>query len=282
MSPATQPLTLSVHHDSWIRHQIRDLVLHLYAPVETAELLQVGLIALAQSLAQFDWEQTGDDAVVEAAFVAQARLRIKADMVDEVRQMTHLSRTQRRRWTMVKLAREHVSLRLRIQGELRDPSPEEVAVVTGLSVTEIGVLSRMAQLGPWDPDQGSHHLMELRSLRQPDGAQLQRAREDTAFVLERIAPLLLVCPRDQLKILQRHFGVSCCLKGQPLLPLERPDRMAWVRQAVLRLFPQGLDRRAHDGATDASSPEEVWPRRLSSLLQPARDVGSRARIQRMA
>jgi RNA polymerase sigma factor for flagellar operon FliA len=282
MSPAAQPLTLSVHHDSWIRHQIQDLVLHLHAPVETAELLQVGLIALAQSLAQFDWERPGTETAVELAFVAETRGRIKADMLDEVRQMTHLSRTQRRRWTLVKLAREHVLLRLRIQGELRDPTAEELAVVTGLSVTEIGVLSRMAQLGPWDPDQGSHHLMELRSLRQPDSAQLQRAREDTAFVLERIAPLLLVCPRDQLKILQRHFGVSCCLKGQPLLPAERPDRLAWMRHAVLRLFSQGLDRRAHDGAVDASSPEEVWPRRLSSLLQPVREAGKPVGLQRMA
>jgi RNA polymerase sigma factor for flagellar operon FliA len=282
MSSVTQPLTLSVHHDSWIRHQIRDLVLHLHAPVETAELLQVGLIALAQSLAQFDWERPGTESAVELAFAAEARSRIRADMLDEVRQMTHLSRTQRRRWTLVKLAREHVLLRLRIQGEFRDPTAEELAVVTGLSVTEIGVLSRMAQMGPWDPDQGSHHLMELRSLRQPDANQLQRAREDTVFVLERIAPLFLVCPRDHLRILQRHFGVSCRLNGEPLLPAERPDRLAWMRQAVVRLLPQGLDRRAHDGAVNTSSPEELWPRRLSSLLQPVRGAGKSLARQRMA
>lgn len=272
MSPANQSLTLSVHHDSWIRHQIRDLVLHLPAPVETAELLQVGLIALVQSVVHFDWDRPGTEAPAELAFAAEARARIKADLVDEVRQMTHLSSTQRRRWTLVKLAREHVLLRLRIQGEFREPSPEELAVLTGLSVTEIGVLGRMAQLGPWDAGQGSHHLMELRSLRQPDAAQQQRARADTAFVLERIAPLLLVCPRERLKVLQHHFGVACSVKGQPILPPPQRGRLAWVRLSLQRLFPKGLDRRAHANAGNASSPDDIWPRRLSSLLQPPKDA----------
>lgn len=283
MTPSTQQLMLSVHHDSWIRNQIRDLVLHLRAPVETAELLQVGLIALAQSAVQFDWDRPEGSAGAELAFVAHARERIKADMVDEVRQMTHLSRLQRRRWTLVKLAREHVQLRLRVQGEFRDPTPEELAVVTGLSVTEIEVLRRMAQLGPWDPDKGSHHLMELRSMRQADEAQQRRAREDTAFVLERIAPLLLLCPRDRLKALQRHFGVVCHFQGEAILPPERTNPVSWLLQWGRRLFPQGLERRAHDGAlVSGSSPEEVWPWRFNTLLQPpSGSVQQMAHSQRM-
>lgn len=264
MSPTAAQLSLSVHHDSWIRHQIRSLVLHMDAPVETAELLQVGLITLAQCAVQYDWDRPAGD----AAFVIHARERVKADMVDEVRQMTHLSRLQRRRWTLVKLAREHVQLRLRMQGDFRDPTPEELAVMTGLSVTEIEVLSRMTQLGPWDPGLGSHHLMELRALRQADEAQHRRAREDTAFVLERIAPLLLVCPRERLKLLQHQFGVACHLKGQALLPPPKPNRLAWLQQTGRRLFPRGLERRAHEGPSAASSSEELWPWRFNNLLQP--------------
>ena len=279
MSPPAPSITLSVHHDSWIRHQIRDLVLHLNAPVETAELLQVGLITLAQCAVQYDWNRPGG----QASFTAHARERVKADMIDEVRQMTHLSRLQRRRWTLVKLAREHVQQRLRVQGDFRDATPEELAVVTGLSVTEIEVLSRMAQLGPWDPGLGSQHLMELRSLRQSEEAMQRRAREDTAFVLERIAPLLLVCPRERLRELQHQFGVVCHLKGQAILPDVRRDRLNWLRQLGRRLFPHGLERRAHDGTIDASAPEELWPWRFNSLLQPpALAAQATAASQRMA
>ena len=67
-TPAKQ-LMLSVHHDSWIRNQIRDLVLHLHAPVETAELLQVGLIALAQSAVQFESDGPEGGPGAELAFV---------------------------------------------------------------------------------------------------------------------------------------------------------------------------------------------------------------------
>ncbi len=273
---------LTVHHDSWIRHQICDLVLHLRAPVETAELLQVGLIALAQCTVHFDGDHAENPAVLEQAFLAHTRERVRADMIDEVRQMTHLSRLQRRRWTLVKLAREHVVMRLRAQAEFRDPTPEELAAVTGLSPTEIEVLRRMAQLGPWDPHEGSHHLMELRSLRRPDQAQQRGAREDTAFVLARIAPLLLECPRDRLKLLQRHFGVECHLKGLPILPSEHRVRTGWLRSLSRRLFPQGLERRLHDGAPGPSSPEELWPRRFNALLQPPPAARRSVHAQRLA
>ena len=59
--------------------------------------------------------------------------------------------------------------------------------------------------------------------------------------------------------------------------------MNWLLQWGRRLFPQGLERRAHDSALGASSPEELWPWRFNALLQPpagsARQV---AHSQRMA
>ena len=264
MPPSAPETALSVHHDSWIRHQIRDLVLHLRAPIETAELLQVGLITLAQCAIQYDRDPSGD----QSSFITHARERVKADLVDEVRQMTHLSLMQRRRWTLVKLAREHVHQRLRVQREFRDPSPEELAVVTGLSVTEIEVLSRMAQLGPWDVGLGSQHLVELRSHRQSDEALQRRARGDTAFVLARIAPLLLMCPRERLRAVQQHFGVACHLGVQAIPPSARRGGLDRLLQLGRRLFPKGLERRTHDGPSDAGNPEELWPRRLNHLLAP--------------
>lgn len=268
MTALTSPLSLSVHHDSWIREQIRDLVLHLTAPVETAELLQVGLISLAQITLH---APVGEQAQPpqEEDFMAQVREHIKADLVDEVRQMTHLSRLQRRRWTLIKLAREHVQSRLRAQGQFRDPTLEELSAATGLSVTEIEVLGRMARLGPWEVQQGSHHLMELRSLQSTDPAQLRQAREDTEAVLQRVAGILLLCPRERLLWLQRHLGVRCLLRGEPVLPDPMRTRIGWLRSLMRRWSPRAFERRLGQGKADLSAVDEVWPRRLNTLLQPA-------------
>lgn len=267
MTAAASPLSLLVHHDSWIRGQIRDLVLHLAAPVETAELLQVGLISLAQATLQAP-AAAAAEASQEEAFIAQVRDRIKADLVDEVRQMTHLSRLQRRRWTLIKLAREHVQSRLRALGQFRDPTPEELSAATGLSVTEIEVLGRMARLGPWEVQQSSQHLMELRSLQSTDPAQLRQAREDTEAVLQRVAAILLLCPRERLQWLQHHLGVNCLMRGEPVLPDPLNNRIGRLRRLMRRWSPKALERRLGQGSADLSTVDEVWPRRFNALLQP--------------
>lgn len=272
MSPPAPSLQLSVRHDSWIRQQVRDLVLHLEAPVESAELLQAALISLARAVVHFNWDvhaRALRPESADAAFVAFAREQVKADMVDEVRQMTHLSRLQRRRWALVKLARETAQRRLQAQGRRREPSHEELSVLTGLSVTEIDALERMARLGPWQPGEGSQHLMELRSLKSVTPQQLRQAREDTRTMLHGLAALLVQCPPQRLRILQRHFGLMCHCEGRPLLqgdPLPAPGRlqrlMGWVKAA-------GLDRRSRASMTTPTDLEEVWPQRLGQLLHQA-------------
>lgn len=272
MSPVRSPLLLSVRHDSWIRQQIRDMVLHLDAPVESAELLQAALISLARATAHFNWNAQrptikGDE--VELAFAAFAREQVKADLVDEVRQMTHLSRLQRRRWALVKLARERVERRLQAQGLRRDPSPEDLSVLTGMSVTEIDALHRMARLGPWQPEEGSQHLMELRSLKQATPEQLRQAREDTRVLLQQLASLLVQCPADRLLILARHFGVECQREGQPVLPaVQRPRPGPWRRLLDL-LKTSSLDRRPRVTTAAQTDLEELWPHRLGHLLHQA-------------
>lgn len=270
MHEASTPITVAVHHDSWLRHQIRDMVLHLDAPVETAELLQVGLISLSQALMQFEWESAGQapKAARESAWLSAARERVKADLMDEVRQMTHLSRMQRRRWVLVKLAREHLHTRLKVQGISREPTSEEIAAVTGLSVHEVDVLHRMARLEPWEPDRGSLQVLEMRSLKPPAEEELRQAREDTHVVLEQLAPVLLLCPAERLRLLQEHFGVSCWVDGKPLVPAEAPASTSWLSRWIRKLAGTRQVRRPHIEPRSIPVKEEVWPSRLNVVLKP--------------
>ena len=270
MLPSPSPVQLSVRHDSWIRQQVRDLVLHLDAPVESAELMQAALISLARAAVEFDWEAAVSatrPAGLEAVFSSYAREQIRADLFDEVRQMTHLSRLQRRRWVLVKLARGIVERRLRLQGRQREPSLEELSVLTGLSVIEIDALSRMARLGPWQPEDGSQHLMELRSLTQVTPEHLRQAREDTRIMLEQLAGLLIQCPHERLHILQHQFGVVFEQDGRPLLAGAAPLRPSLWRLLLARMKAPGLDRRPRSTVGGQTDLEELWPPRLGQLLQ---------------
>lgn len=269
MNITATSVTLSVHHDSWIRHQIRQLVLHLDAPVETAELLQVALIGLSHVTARFEGRSARSRQEQDADFVALAKQRIRDDLADEIRQMTHLSLPQRRHWMLVKLAREHVRLRLRRGGQDRVPSVEEVSLLTGLSVAEVETLQRLANLGPWEADQGAKQLIELRMLRVADGTQLAQAREDTHIVLAHLAPLLVRCPLERLRLVQQHFGVSCIVAGRPVLPPQPAGRSGWLDWVMTRWKPRGrLDRRPGARPPLSGLREDLWPRRMTQFLQP--------------
>lgn len=270
MNITADSVTLSVHHESWIRQQIRQLVLHLEAPVETAELLQVALISLSQVTAHFEAQADAPPAAREAAFVAQARQRIQDDLADEIRQMTHLNLQQRRHWMLVKLAREHVRERLRRSAQERVPSVEEISLLTGLSVAEVQTLQRLANLGPWDRDQGAQQLIEYRLLKSADHLQLAQAREDTHIVLAQLAPLLVRCPLDRLRLVQKHFGVSCAVEGRPMLPPLPAGRGGWFDWLMTRWKPQiRLDRRPRQAPSAPAHPrEDLWPRRMAQFLQP--------------
>ncbi len=195
--------------------------------------------------------------------------------------MTHLSRLQRRHWLLVKLARLHLMRRFQQQGHDREPSNEEISVLTGLSVTEVEVLQRMARIGPWEPEQGSQQLMELRSLKPNQPSQLLQVRLETRAIMHKVVELLAQCPRDRLLLLHRHFGVACLMNGRPLVPVAPAVPARWavgLRQRLMRQLTQllmaaGLDRRppsvADAAPIAAATLEELWPQKLAQLLNPS-------------
>ena len=54
------PSALVARNESWVRQQAQALVRHLPANVEKADLIQVGLIAVAQASLSFVWEGDPD------------------------------------------------------------------------------------------------------------------------------------------------------------------------------------------------------------------------------
>jgi RNA polymerase sigma factor for flagellar operon FliA len=81
------PSVLIAKNQSWVRKQAQALVRHLPANVERADLIQVGLIAVAQAAVTFEWDGDRETEEAQQAFVRYARMRVKGAMLDELRQM---------------------------------------------------------------------------------------------------------------------------------------------------------------------------------------------------
>ena len=100
------PSSLIARHESWVRKQASALSRRLPANVEKADLIQAGLIGVAQAAINFRWEGDPDSEEGREAFLRYAQLRVKGAMLDELRQMDQLSRSQRRKFKVIQIARE--------------------------------------------------------------------------------------------------------------------------------------------------------------------------------
>jgi len=99
------PSSLIARHESWVRKQASALSRRLPANVEKADLIQAGLIGVAQAAMNFQWEGDPDSEEGREAFLRYAQLRVKGAMLDELRQMDQLSRSQRRKYKVIQIAR---------------------------------------------------------------------------------------------------------------------------------------------------------------------------------
>ena len=110
--------------------------------MEKADLIQVGLIGVAQAALAFVWEGDRESEEAKEAFVRYARMRVKGAMLDELRQMDHLGREQRRKVKVMQVATE------RWRGSHgSDPTATELSQVCGMDIDEIFELSLAARSG---------------------------------------------------------------------------------------------------------------------------------------
>jgi RNA polymerase sigma factor FliA len=63
------PSSLIAKNESWVRKQAQALARHLPSNVEKADLIQVGLIAVAQASLGFQWEGERDTPEATEAFL---------------------------------------------------------------------------------------------------------------------------------------------------------------------------------------------------------------------
>ena len=64
---------LIARNESWVRKQAQALARHLPSNVDKADLIQVGLIAVAQAALGFEWQGERDTPEATEAFVRYAR-----------------------------------------------------------------------------------------------------------------------------------------------------------------------------------------------------------------
>jgi RNA polymerase sigma factor for flagellar operon FliA len=248
------PSVLIARNQSWVRKQAQALVRHLPANVERADLIQVGLIAVAQAAVSFQWEGDRDTPEAQEAFVRYARMRVKGAMLDELRQMDFLTRGERRKIKVIQIARE----RLRQSGG-REPSLSEIARVTSIDAEEIGALLQADQLGRNQvsvddtDDEPGHHFHPATPREEVE------ARVDTGIVLRRLERFFAELPERERMVIDAYLGVG-------LTPVEvaqslkvTPSRVSQIYHSVVRRAAahfQSAERRATDRVATPSHPDK--------------------------
>jgi RNA polymerase sigma factor FliA len=245
------PSVLIAKNQSWVRKQAQSLVRHLPANVERADLIQVGLIAVAQAAVSFEWPGDHNSEAGQEAFVRYARMRVKGAMLDELRQMDFLSRGERRKIKVIQIARER--LRQRDGG---DAGLGQLAQETGMSTDEIASLLQADDLGRHQSNVDEGEDEQGGTRYHPATAQEEvEARVDTGIVLRRLERFFAELPERERMVIDAYLGVG-------LTPVEvaqslqvSPSRVSQIYHAVVKRVlahfgPDGAPPGVHQRATD--------------------------------
>ena len=246
------PSVLIAKNQSWVRKQAQALVRHLPANVERADLIQVGLIAVAQAAVTFEWEGDRETEEAQQAFVRYARMRVKGAMLDELRQMDFLSRGERRKIKIIQIARERFRSR-----HGKEPSLAELTELTELDMDEVQALLQADQMGrnqsslDDEPDDASHRHHPATPQEEVE------ARVDTGIVLRRLEQFFAELPERERLVIESYLGVG-------LTPVEvakslkvTPSRVSQIYHSVVRKaaahFAEPPRQRALDRYPDKQS-----------------------------
>jgi RNA polymerase sigma factor for flagellar operon FliA len=224
------PSSLIAKNESWVRKQAQALARNLPSNVEKADLIQVGLIAVAQASLSFEWE--GDRSTPEAteAFVRYARARVKGAMLDELRQMDHLGRSQRRKIKVLQIARE------RWRGANgHDPSLGQLSQLSGMSIDEIAGLEQAdleGRLKSSSPDSSFDEAPQQRAATPRDEVE---ARVDTGIVLRRLETFFATLPQRERQVIDAYLGIG-------LTPVELAATLNVTPSRVSQMFKASVQR----------------------------------------
>ncbi|MCR5867970.1 sigma-70 family RNA polymerase sigma factor [Aquincola sp. J276] len=197
---------LIARNTSWVRQEASLLARKLPSNVERADLIQVGLIAVAQSALAFRYEGDHDSEEARQAFVRYARARVRGAMLDELRGMDVLPRAERRRIKVLEIARERWCT---LHG--RSPSLADLSQACGISIDEVAALEHAAhrarpeQLPARTDDDEAGHL----AAREPATPQDEvEARVDTGLLLRRLERFFTKLPETDRQVIDAYLGVG--------------------------------------------------------------------------
>jgi RNA polymerase sigma factor for flagellar operon FliA len=224
------PSSLIARNESWVRKQAQALARHLPSNVERADLIQAGLIAVAQASLAFQWDGDRDTPEATEAFVRYARARVKGAMLDELRQMDHLGRGQRRKLKAVQIARE------RWRGHHgAEPSLAQLAELCGMNIDDISRLEQ-ADLqgrgrGAAGEAEGDDENVEYRAATPHDEVE---ARVDTSIVMRRLERFFAELPARDRQVIDAYLGVGLTPAQLAVELKVTPSRVSQMFKALVQ------------------------------------------------
>lgn len=221
---------LIARNESWVRQQAGAMMRRVPSNVEKADLIQVGLIAVAQAAQAFEWPGDHDSEAGREAFLRFARLRVKGAMIDELRQMDHLVRSDRRKIKVIQIARERWSA---LHG--RSPTLAELSAACDMPVDDIARLEQTAQEARTESTSHDEDAYDGPLRPEPaTPADEVEARVDTAIVLRRLATFFAKLPERERQVIDAYLGIG-------LSPRELADELRVTPSRVSQLYRSACD-----------------------------------------
>jgi len=266
LSMAGVPSALILRNESWVRRQAARLSRRLPANVERADLIQVGLIAVAQAALRFEWDGDRDTEEACAAFVRYARQRVNGAMIDELRQMDTLNRGQRRQVKLLQLARERW-----FATHDTAPGAADLATLSGLPVADIFAIEALAlasqplaALGGGDDEAGA-------ALPEPATAHDEiEARVDTGLLLVRLERFFATLPERERQVIDAYLGIGLTPVQLAASLNVSASRVSQLFRALCERIGVHLARPGHrcvDRAPPAPLADDGAARRAAALVQ---------------
>ena len=283
---------LVARSESWVRTEANRLSRRLPSNIEKADLIQVGLIAVAQASLSFEWEGEAESEAARDAFVRYARLRVKGAMLDELRQMDNLGRGERRKIKVVQIARERWQA-----AHGRPPTLGELSAACSLGIDDISRLDRAALEAQTESLSNGPDSELPPDRHQPaTPADETEARVDTAIVLRRLEKFFAGLPERDRQLIDTYLGIGLTPAALAKSWKLSPSRISQMYDAACRRIavhfgnaaPVPLPERrraanweqqiaARESALAEDGKSSGWGALIEQALEPA-DDGTRMKI----
>jgi RNA polymerase sigma factor FliA len=225
------PSALILRNESWVRKQAQSVMRRMPSNVEKADLIQVGLIGVAQAALTFIWDGDRESDESREAFVRYARMRVKGAMLDELRHMDHLGRGQRRKIKVIQVATERLRA---IHG--RAPTKAELSESCGMTTDVIFELELAANSSQMRSLSEASEAEDVPVRHEPATARDEvEARVDTGMLLQRLEKFFATLPERDRKVIDSYLGIG-------LTPIQLAESMDVDASRVSQLYKSICDR----------------------------------------